>query len=74
MRTVQEKYVSLYREFITQLHIYSAAIRVLAKGYMPISLITPLKVKEILSKVKIEIRKTNLDYDLVIKRLICIMI
>ena len=69
LRTVQDKYVSLYKELITQLHIYATAIRVLAKGYLPISLITPLKLKEILSEVKIAIRKTNPDYDLVIKRL-----
>ena len=68
-RTVQNKYVSLYKELTTQLHIYATAIRVLAKGYLPISLITPLKWKEILSKVKIAIRKTNPDYDLVIEKL-----
>ena len=44
-------------------------IRVLAKGYLPISLITPLKLKEILNAVSNTVRKTNLDYDLVIKRL-----
>ena len=69
LRTVQDKYVSLYKELITQLDIYATAIRVLAKGYLPISLITPLKLKEILSEVKIAIRKTNPDYDLVIERL-----
>ena len=53
MRTIQDKYVSLYKEFITQLHIYAAAIRVLAKGYLPISLISPLKLKEILIEVYI---------------------
>ena len=68
-RTVQDKYVSLYKALITQLYIYPTAIRVLAKGCLPISLITPLKLKEILSEVKIVIRKTNPDYDLVIKRL-----
>ena len=31
LRTVQDKYVSLYKEFITQLGIYETAIRVLAK-------------------------------------------
>ena len=56
-------------ELITQLRIYTTAIRVLAKGYLPILLITPLKLKEILSEVKIAIRKTNPDYDLVIERL-----
>ena len=52
-----------------QLHIYVAAIRVLAKGYLPISLIAPLKLKEILNEVRIQLWKTNPDYDLVIKRL-----
>ena len=54
---------------ITQLHIYTTSIRKLAKGYLPISLITPSKLKEILSEVKVAIRKTNPDYDLVIDRL-----
>ena len=43
LRMVKEKYVLIYKEFITQLHIYANAIRILAKGYLPISLITPLK-------------------------------
>ena len=43
------QYVSLYKELITQLCIYATAIRVLAKGYLPISLITLLKLKDILS-------------------------
>ena len=58
--TVQDKYISLYKELITQMHIYATAIRVLAKGYLPILLITHLKLKEILNKVKITIRKTRL--------------
>ena len=41
----------------------------MAKGYLPNSLITPLKLKEILNKVRITLQKTNPDYDLVIKRL-----
>ena len=41
----------------------------LAKGYLPISLIIPLKLKEILDAVKTTIRKTNPDYDIIIKRL-----
>ena len=51
---------------MTQLHIYARAIRVLTKGYLSISLITPLKLKEILNEVKVVIRKTNPDYDLVV--------
>ena len=68
LRTVQDKYVSLYEELITQLHIYTTAMRVLAKGYLPISFIMPLKLKEILNKVKVAIRKTNQDYDPVTDR------
>ena len=69
LRTIQDKYVSLYKEFIMQLGIYAEAIRVLAKGYLPISLITSLKFKEILNEIRISVRKTNPDYNLVIKRL-----
>ena len=74
LRTVQDKYVSLYKELITQLQIYATAIRVFVKGYLPISLITPLKLNEILNEVKTVIRKTNPDYKLAIKDFICIMI
>ena len=66
---VKEKYVLMYKEFITQLCIYTKAIRFLAKGYLPISLVSPLKLKEILNTVRNTVRKTNPDYDLVIKRL-----
>ena len=66
---VKDKYVLLYKELITQLHIHATAIRISAKGYLPISLITTLKLKEILNKVRITLQKTNPDYDLVIKRL-----
>ena len=38
LRTVKDKYILLYKELITQLHVYTAAIRILAKGYLPISL------------------------------------
>ena len=67
--TVKDKYVLLYKELITQLHIYATAIRILAKDYLPISLITQLKLKEILNKIRTTTQKTNPDYDLVIKRL-----
>ena len=49
------------------MHLCST-IRVLAKGHVPILLITPFKLKDILSEVRIAIRKTNPDYNLVIKR------
>ena len=69
LRTVPDKYVSLYKELITQLHICATVVRVLVKGYLPISFITPLKLKEILSEVKTGIKKTNPNYNLVIDRL-----
>ena len=49
---MQDKYIALCRELITQLHVYASAIRILAKGYLPISLITPSKLREILNDVK----------------------
>ena len=67
--TVQDKFIAVYMELITQLHIYTSAVRILAKGYLPISLVTPSKLREILNKVKTAIQKTNPDYDLVIDRL-----
>ena len=54
---------------ITQLGIYITSIRILAQGYLPISLITPSKLRGIFNDAKIAVRKTNLDYDLVIDRL-----
>ena len=34
LRIVQDKYISLYKELITQLKSYVSAIRILAKGYL----------------------------------------
>ena len=45
------------------------AIRVLSKGYLLISLLSPMKVQEILDKVKKATEISNPDYDVVIKRL-----
>ena len=39
------------------------------KGYLPILLVTPLKLQEILDLVKEALIKTNPEYDIVIKRL-----
>ena len=46
LRIIQDKYISLYRELTTQLCTYTSAIRVLAKGYLPNTLITPRKLQE----------------------------
>ena len=45
---ITHKYVALYRELITQFWIYASAIRILAKGYLPNTLVTPSKLQEIL--------------------------
>ena len=68
VHTIKDKYIEIYNEFILQLHIYAKAVRILAKGYLPISLVTPLKLKEILDSVKETLIKTNPDYDIVIKK------
>ena len=44
LHTIKEKYIAVYNEFITQLQIYAKAVRILAKGYLPILLITPYKM------------------------------
>ena len=59
----------MYNEFISELPNYTKAIRILAKGYLLILLITPLKLKEILTSVKPILIKTNPDYGIVIKQL-----
>ena len=69
LRMLREKYVKMYEEFKIQLCLYAKVIRILSKGYLPISLIPPLKLQEILNAVKKAIHTTNPDYDIVIKRL-----
>ena len=69
LRVIQDKYISLYRELITQLRSYVSAIRVLTKGYLPTTLITPSKLQGILAEVKKSLQHTNPDYALVLERL-----
>ena len=52
LNMVREKYVKMYERFIAELKSYSKAIRVLSKGYLPVSLIPPSKLQLILSQVK----------------------
>ena len=52
LRTIMDKYIALYRELIIQLCIYASAIRILAKGYLLNTLVTPAKLKEILKEVR----------------------
>ena len=69
LRVIQDKYISLYRELITQLRSYVSAVRILAKGYLPTTLITPSKLQGILAEVKKSLQHTNPDYTLVLERL-----
>ena len=66
LRIVQDKYISLYKELITQLKSYTSAIRILAKGYLPTTLITPSKLQGILKEVKNSLQQSNPDYALVL--------
>ena len=52
LRTIQNRYIALYRELITQLQIYTSAIRISAKGYLPNTLVTPLKLTTFLHEVR----------------------
>ena len=69
LTTVREKYVKMYERFIEELKLYSKAIRVLSKGYLPISLLPPSKQEKILREVRIAIAKSNKDYNLVLTTL-----
>ena len=69
LRVVQDKYISLYKELITQLKSYVSAIGILTKGYLSTTLITPSKLQEILAEVTKSLQQTNPDYALVLDRL-----
>ena len=74
LRTINEKHVRMYERFISELKTYSKAICILSKGYLPITLIPPSKLKSHITIVKAALAKTNKNYDLVLNRLFCIMI
>ena len=67
LRIIQEKYIKMYERFVNQLKEYLQAIRILSKGYLPISLLPPSKLAKILQEVKQVLLKTNKNYGLVIK-------
>ena len=48
--------------------MYTKVIRILSKGYLPISHMPPSKLQEILGEVKKAIQTTIADYDIAIKR------
>ena len=69
LTTVRKKYVKMYERFLNQLRQYAQAIRVLSKGYLPITLLLPSKLNIILQKVRETVQKDNKDYDILIKQL-----
>ena len=69
LTTAKEKYVRLCKKFINELKSYSKAIRILSKGYLPITLIMPSKLEAILQQVQLAITKSNQDYEIVLNRL-----
>ena len=69
LTTVKEKYVRMYEKFINELKSYSKAIRILSKGYLPITLIMSSKLEAILHQVQVAIAKANQDYEIVLNRL-----
>ena len=48
LTTIKEKYVRMYEKYINKLTSYLKAVRILSKGYLHISLITPSKLEAIL--------------------------
>ena len=48
-----------YEIFIKELKMYPKVIRILSKGYLPISLLPPSKLERILSEVRIVLFKTK---------------
>ena len=69
LQQLGRKYVKMYERFLNQLRQYSQAIRVLPKGYLLITLLSPSKLNIILQKVRETVQKENKDYDILIKRL-----
>ena len=69
LKTIREKYVKMYERFLEELKLYSRVIRVLSKGYLPISLLPPSKLEKILKEVRVAIAKSNKYYDFVLTRL-----
>ena len=59
LTTDREKSVKVYERFIQELKMYSKVIRILSKGYLPISLLPPSKLERILHEVRIALTKTK---------------
>ena len=59
----------MYEKFINELRSYLKAIRILSKGYLPITLITPSNLEAILQQVQLAIAKSNQNYEIVLNSL-----
>ena len=69
INTLKKKYNKMYEKLIHKLELYANAVRILFKGYLLISLLLPMRLKEISDEVKKSIQISSPDYDIVIKRL-----
>ena len=49
--------------------MYSNAVRILSKGYLPLCLLAPTKLHEILKEVRKAFQISNPDYNIFINRL-----
>ena len=67
LRMIHEKYIKIYERFMNQLKDYARAIRILSKGYLPISLLPLSKLAKILDEVTQTFQKMNKNYGLVLK-------
>ena len=69
INTLKEKYNKKYEKLVHRIEMYAGAIRILSKGYLPISLLPPMRLKEISDYAKKDIQITDPDYDNVMKGL-----
>ena len=64
INTLKEKYKKMYKKLLHRLEMYANGIRILSKGYLPISLFPPTKLKEILYEIRKAIPITDPDCDI----------
>ena len=60
LTSIREKHVKMYERFIEELKLYSNAISILSKGYLPISLLPTSKLERMWSEVRIALAKTKI--------------
>ena len=63
LHTITEKYILMFQLLIYKLEMYSNAIRTLSKGCLPTSLLTPLKLDDILKEVKTAMQRQSIISD-----------